>query len=295
MIVFAIPFPDIPPVAFEFEPVFGLGPISVKWYGLAYVTGLLLGWLYIRRLLSTPRLWPQGVPPFSAAKADDFLIYVVLGVILGGRLGSVLFYNPGYYWEHPLEVLFVWEGGMAFHGALIGCALGAWAFSVRNKVNTLSAMDLGVAAVPIGLFFGRLANFVNGELYGRPSDVPWAMVFPSAVRDFGGAFAAIEPATRHPSQVYEAFLEGIVLFLVLRVITHVYLGLKRPGLTSGAFLAGYGLARSFAEFFRQPDPHHALTVGVLTPGIVFSIPMILAGVWLLWRSRRQTALAGTAA
>ncbi|HEX7074928.1 MAG TPA: prolipoprotein diacylglyceryl transferase [Hyphomicrobiaceae bacterium] len=275
----AIPFPNIDPVAIQ------LGPIAIKWYGLAYMAGLLLGWLYIRRLISTPALWRAGVPPFSLEKTDDLLFFMTLGVVLGGRLGFVLLYEPAYYLKNPLEIVQVWRGGMSFHGALVGCGIAIVMFARRNKLSPWSAMDLCAAAVPIGLFFGRVANFINGELFGRPTSVPWGMVFPEAMYQF----AAIEPTPRHPSQLYEAFFEGLVLFLVLRWMTHRMGALKNPGLVSGAFLIGYGLARSFSELFRQPDPLHALTVGILTPGIAYSLPMIVLGLYFIRSARSQLA------
>jgi phosphatidylglycerol---prolipoprotein diacylglyceryl transferase len=270
----SIPFPAIDPVAFS------IGPVAVKWYGLAYMAGLLLGWQYIRRLLDTPTLWPGNTAPFPAARADDLLLFMTVGVIVGGRLGSVLFYEPGYYIKNPLEILQVWKGGMAFHGALLGTGVAIWLFARWNNVSPWSTMDSCAAAVPIGLLFGRLANFINGELWGRVSDVPWSMVFPAA-----------GPATRHPSQLYEAALEGAALFLVLRVLTHTRFELKRPGLVTGVFLAGYGFARSFCELFREPDPLHKFTVGILTPGIAYSIPMILLGAWFIMRAMRQKPAA----
>lgn len=272
--ILTLPFPAINPVAIEF------GPVAVKWYGLAYMAGLLLGWLYIKRLLATPRLWQADTPPFSSLRSDDLLLFMTVGVIVGGRLGSILFYEPGYYLSHPAEIPQVWRGGMAFHGALVGTAIAIWLFSRVYKAPLWSTADVCAATVPLGLMFGRLANFINGELWGRPSTVPWAMVFPNA-----------GPQPRHPSQLYEAALEGLVLFLVLRVLTHHRLALKSPGLVTGVFLAGYGCARSFCEFFREPDPAHALTVGPLTPGIAYSIPMIIAGIWLIWRARPQRPAA----
>ncbi len=266
----ALPFPEIDPVAIA------IGPVTVKWYGLAYMAGLLLGWLYIRRLLATPALWPFGKAPFTPAKADDLLLNMTVGVVLGGRLGFVLLYEPHSYIENPLEILAVWRGGMAFHGALLGCGLAIWAFAIRNKTNPLSAMDVCAAAVPLGLCFGRLANFINGELFGRPTTVPWGMVFPQA-REYS-FFRDIEPQVRHPSQLYEAALEGIVLFLVLRLLTHHRGALQAPGLATGVFLIGYGSARSFCELFRQYDPTHVFSAYGLTPGIVYSVPMILLGI-----------------
>jgi phosphatidylglycerol:prolipoprotein diacylglycerol transferase len=267
----AIPFPSLDPVAVE------LGPLSIKWYGLAYMAGLVLGWLYIRALLRNAALWPGGRAPFGEAEVDDLLIYITLGVMIGGRLGSVLFYEPSKYIADPVAVLKVWQGGMAFHGALIGCGLGAYFFARRRGVSLWSTMDVCAAAVPIGLFFGRVANFINAELFGRPTDLPWGMVFPSVAAAYP-ELAGLEPTPRHPSQLYEAALEGLFLFFVLRFLTHRRDAFKRPGLTIATFLLGYGCVRSFAELFRQPDPAHALTVPPLTPGIAYSIPMILLGL-----------------
>lgn len=284
MSLLAIPFPGLDPVAVN------LGPLTIKWYGLAYMAGLLLGWLYIRHLIKVPQLWPAETPPFPVQKVDDLLLYMTLGVVLGGRLGSVLFYEPGYYLKNPTEIYQIWKGGMAFHGALLGCGLAIWLFARRNGVSPWSTMDLCAAAVPIGLLFGRLANFINGELFGRPTTLPWGMVFPDAIRQYP-EFAPLEPTPRHPSQVYEAFFEGLVLFLLLRLLTHRLDGLKRPGLITGAFLIGYGIARSFCELFRQPDPSHAFTIGPFTPGITYSIPMVLLGLYFLWSARRRIQAA----
>jgi phosphatidylglycerol---prolipoprotein diacylglyceryl transferase len=267
-----IPFPAIDPVALRF------GPLTVKWYGLAYMAGLLLGWLYIRHLLRSQRLWPAGKAPFAAAKADDLLLYMTLGVLLGGRLGYALFYEPRFFLAHPLEIPAVWNGGMSFHGALIGSIIATIVFARRIAASPWSVMDLTAAAVPMGLFFGRLANFVNGELWGRPSTLPWAMVFPGA---------GMEP--RHPSQLYEALLEGVLLFAVLWWLTQRHAALRRPGELAGAFLIGYGLARSFSELFRAPDPGHMLTIPPFTAGIVYSLPMVVAGILIVRAARRRVA------
>ncbi len=278
----ALPYPEFDPVALS------IYSIEIKWYGLAYMAGLLLGWLYIRRLVSTPSLWPFNRAPFSADKVDDLLLFMTVGVVVGGRLGFVFLYEPHYYLAHPLEIPAVWKGGMAFHGALIGCGVAVSLFAWRNQVSARSAMDVCAAAVPLGLIFGRLANFINGELFGRPTDVPWGMVFPAAKLEY----PQIEPAVRHPSQLYEAALEGVVLFLVLRVLTHSKGALQMPGLATGVFLIGYGCARSFSELFRQFDPAHAFSAYGLTPGIVYSIPMILLGVWFVRSAgARQVATA----
>jgi len=278
MIVLAIPFPDIDSVAFQF------GPVAIKWYGLAYLAGLLLGWFYVRRLLSQAKLWADEQPPFVPQKVDDLLIYIVLGVLLGGRLGFVLFYEPSYYLENPLDVFAVWKGGMSFHGGFFGSGVAIWIFSRRNGINPWSTSDLCTAAVPIGIFFGRIANFINGELFGRPTTMPWGMVFPEAKVHY----AAVEPTPRHPSQLYEAVLEGLVLFIVLRLLTHRYGALKRPGLVTGTFLVGYALARSIAELFREPHYAHSLNIEPLTVGIAYSIPMFLLGLFVIYFARTQS-------
>ena len=280
MIAFELPFPNIDPVAFS------LGPVTIKWYGLAYLTGLLLGSYYIRRLLQTPRLWIASQAPFDPFKVDDLLIYMTIGVIVGGRLGSVLLYEPSSYIHDPLKVFMIWKGGMAFHGALLGTGVAALLFASHNKLDVWSVMDVCAAAVPIGLFFGRLANFINGELFGRTTDVAWGMVFPHVLTTYP-QFASIEPAPRHPSQLYEAALEGLALWLFLRILTHHRDALKQPSLVLSMFLMGYGCARSFCEFFRQPDPAHVLTMGGLTPGIAYSLPMIALGLYFLTLSSKR--------
>lgn len=274
----ALTFPDFDPVAFR------LGPLTIKWYGLAYMAGLVLGWAYIRRLLRDAPLWTGGLAPFSAEKADDLLIAITLGVIVGGRLGSMLLYEPSKYLADPLDLFRIWKGGMAFHGALVGCGLAALYFARTTKASLWSTMDVCAAAVPIGLFFGRLANFINGELFGRPTDVPWGMIFPRVIATYP-EMAAIEPTPRHPSQLYEAGLEGLLLFLVLAYLIYRRQALKRPGTVIGTFLVGYGLVRALGETFRQPDPAHWLTIPPLTPGIAYSIPMVLLGLFFLWRVR----------
>lgn len=270
MRLYTIAYPAIDPVALR------LGPLSIKWYGLAYMAGLLLGWLYVKYLLRRRELWPTTGRPFAPEKADDLLLVMTIGVLLGGRLGYVLFYEPHFFLNNPLAIPAVWNGGMSFHGALIGSILAMIYFSRRVGANIWSVLDLSAAATPMGLFFGRLANFVNGELWGRSTDVPWAMVFPGA-----------GPFPRHPSQLYEALLEGALLFAVLVWFIHKRQALQQPGLLAGVFLTGYGLARSFSEFFREPDPGHLFTIGPLTAGIVYSLPMIVAGILIArWASKR---------
>lgn len=273
-----ITFPLIDPVALT------IGPIVIKWYGLAYLAGLLLGWLYIRHLLSSTELWPNATPPFAPDKVDDLLLYVTGGVILGGRLGFVLFYEPSFYFANPLQIPAIWKGGMSFHGALLGCAFACWLFARRMGCNAFSVMDLGTAAVPIGLFFGRIANFINGELYGRPTTLPWGMVFPDAAY----LHPDVEPTPRHPSQLYQASLEGLLLFVTLWLLSHRFGALKRPGVVTGTFLAGYGVARCIGEIFREPHEGHPLNIGPLSVGMVYSIPMIVAGLIILYRVRART-------
>ncbi len=262
-----LPFPDIDPIAVA------LGPLAIRWYSLAYIVGLVGGWRYCRRLAGRP---PNAI---NADAFDDFLLWATLGVVLGGRLGYVLFYKPAFFLANPLEILVLWQGGMSFHGGAAGVILAIILFARKRGVSWLSLGDLVVCAVPIGLFLGRLANFVNGELYGRAAEVPWAMVFP---RD-------PQQVPRHPSQLYEAGLEGIVLFLLLYLLVRRD-WLERPGAIGGAFLAGYGLARIIVEFFREPDAHLGFLLGFTTMGQVLSLPLIVAGVILIaWGHRAKRA------
>ena len=262
--LFAIPFPAFDPVAVE------IGPLVIRWYALAYIAGLVLGWRLARRLVLRPgwKITPEGV--------DDLLFYVTLGVILGGRLGYVLFYQPDYYAANPLEILYVWRGGMSFHGGLIGVLVATVYFARRAGVPPLEVADLLAAVAPLGLFFGRIANFVNGELWGRVTDVPWAVVFPRA-----------GPDPRHPSQIYEALLEGLLLFVVLQILAWRPRRPEQQGMLAGVFLLGYGLARSFVELFREPDPQLGYLWGGLTMGQILSIPLVVAGLYLLLRAVRS--------
>jgi phosphatidylglycerol---prolipoprotein diacylglyceryl transferase len=260
----ALPFPNIDPVAFEF------GPLVVRWYALAYIVGLILGWKYTAWLNRRP----AGLVPQAAL--DDFLAWAVIGIVLGGRIGYVLFYQPDYFLENPLAVFELWRGGMSFHGGLAGIIVAMLLFARKREIPFLALTDLVAAAGPIGLFLGRLANFVNGELFGRPSDVPWATIFPA-----GG------PVARHPSQIYEAGLEGIVLFLILFVLATRFEARRWPGVISGAFLAGYGVARIFVEFFREPDPQLGFLWGGATMGQILSVPMIAVGIGAILYARRR--------
>lgn len=266
-----LPFPDIGEIAFS------IGPIDIRWYGMAYAVGLLLGWIYVKRLVNNQRLWggPSGI---SSDHIDDFLLWATLGVVLGGRIGYVLFYQPGFYLSNPEQIFHLNKGGMAFHGAALAITLIAFLFARRRQISVLSLTDVVTASVPIGLFFGRIANFINGELWGRVTTVPWAMVFPGS-----------DGQPRHPSQLYEAALEGLVLFVVLRLATHYWGKLQQPGFVTGLFLSGYGIARSVVEyFFRQHDLTHPISVYTpLTPGLVYSIPMVIVGIYLIYRANTK--------
>jgi len=257
----ALPYPDIDPVAVR------LGPIAVRWYALAYIAGIYLGWRHVRKIsLKAPKA-------MSEQQADDIVIWCTLGIVLGGRLGYVLFYQPDYFLFHPLEIIELWHGGMSFHGGLLGVIAALVLFARHHRLSFLMVGDAVVCGVPLGLFFGRIANFINGELFGRPSDAPWAMIFPR-----GG------PMPRHPSQLYEALLEGVVLFLVLYLLRQRGYR-QRPGVIAGAFLIGYGIARIIAECFREPDAFRGYLAFGTTEGQLLSIPLILFGAWLIARAK----------
>jgi phosphatidylglycerol:prolipoprotein diacylglycerol transferase len=262
LILPVLPFPHINPV------LISLGPLAVRWYALAYIVGIVAGWFYARSIIASRKLW-GGAAPFTVAEFDDFIIWITLGIIIGGRIGYVLFYNRAHFAANPLEIFALWTGGMSFHGGVLGCIAATILFAARRGLPILPLGDVTTAVAPIGLLLGRVANFINGELWGRPTDVPWAMVFPN-----GG------PIPRHPSQLYEAALEGLLLLLVLGVL--VRLGaLKRPGLVTGAAAVGYGLARIFCEFFREPDAQLGFLWGGLTMGMLLCIPLIVAGIGVL--------------
>jgi phosphatidylglycerol:prolipoprotein diacylglycerol transferase len=272
MPLLAIPFPAIDPIAIA------IGPLAIRWYALAYVVGLLGGWFYARRLAERSLLWPPSPQP-RAADVDDLIVWVALGVVLGGRLGYVLFYNLAAYLANPLEIFAIWHGGMSFHGGFLGAATAIALFARSRGLNALALLDMAAVVTPIGLFFGRIANFINGELWGRPApDFPYAVVFPH-----GG------PVPRHPSQLYEAFGEGLVLFIIMALAVNRF-GFRRPGLLSGLFVAGYAVARIICEFFREPDAQLGFLFGTslqalgggITMGMVLSLPMALAGLGLIW-------------
>jgi phosphatidylglycerol:prolipoprotein diacylglycerol transferase len=274
MPLLAIPFPSFDPV------LISIGPFAIRWYALAYIVGILGGWLYARAIVRSQKLW-GGPAPLTVTDYDDFVLWVTLGIILGGRIGYVLFYNPAYFVEHPTEIVQLWKGGMSFHGGFVGCVVAVVWFARHQKIPFLSLGDVTCAVAPIGIFLGRVANFINGELWGRASDVPWAMVFPS-----GG------PLARHPSQLYEAVLEGLVLLIVLAVFIRAG-ALRRPGTIIGIFALGYGAARLFCEFFREPDAQLGFLWGGLTMGMLLSLPLMLAGIGFILVARRAEPLGQT--
>jgi phosphatidylglycerol:prolipoprotein diacylglycerol transferase len=262
-------FPTLDPVALE------LGPLVIRWYSLAYIAGILLGWGYVRWLDQRVALSPVLVEK----QYEDLVTWAIAGVILGGRLGYVLFYQPAHYLAHPGDILQLWHGGMSFHGGALGVILAFYMYARKHKVRYVPLMDRICCAVPIGLFFGRLANFVNGELFGRATDISWGMIFPQ-----GG------PLPRHPSQLYEAALEGALLFALLYLLARRG-GLQRIGLCSGVFLAGYGLARFTVEFFREPDAYLGTVLSFLTMGQLLCLPMIMVGGYLIIRAMRNEKIA----
>jgi phosphatidylglycerol---prolipoprotein diacylglyceryl transferase len=338
----AIQFPNIDPAALTLPLEFDFfnshwGPFPLRWYALAYIAGLLLGWRWMVWLIRRDGLWAPAKPPLSVPQADDFLFWATLGVILGGRLGYVLFYKPDLIWTRPAEILQIWNGGMSFHGGLIGVTLAALWFtrqlhydeghfytlakkvatplppegkrdeyvelgdigwvkstdvakfkqqSMKSKIDLMRLGDLAAAATPIGLFFGRIANFINGELWGRETSLPWGMVFCNERTCPGG------PEARHPSQLYEAALEGVALFAIINIATLRFESLRRPGLNVGLFLVCYGLFRLLLEFVREPDAHMPPELkGYVTMGMLLSLPMIGAGAWLIRRAFRAPKLA----
>ncbi|HYD86664.1 MAG TPA: prolipoprotein diacylglyceryl transferase [Vitreimonas sp.] len=349
MIEAAFQFPDFNPAALTL-PSFELfgntwGPFHLRWYALAYIVGLVLGWRWMVWLIRRDKLWAPGRPALSVPQADDFLFWATLGVIAGGRLGYVLFYKPDMIWLNPLEVFQIWQGGMSFHGGLIGVALAAYWFTRQKHVNEeqfaglakkrvvaeppadkkseyerigpqgwlkkaeatelrekartdtvdlLRLGDLAAAAAPIGLFFGRIANFINGELWGRETDGPFGVLFPQGGYDWttGQWIWTGQEVPRHPSQLYEAALEGVALFAIINIATLRFESLRRPGMNVGLFLVFYGLFRAVLETVREPDSHMPEALqGYVTMGMLLSIPMILAGAWLINRALKQPKLA----
>ncbi|MEA5163299.1 prolipoprotein diacylglyceryl transferase [Cereibacter johrii] len=287
-----IPFPDISPELFSIE-LFGM-TFALRWYALAYIAGLVIGWRLVLRMIRAERLWTFG-PPMTEDQLERLLSWVILGVILGGRLGFVLFYQPAHYLAHPLDILKVWEGGMSFHGGFLGVMTALVAFCLKERISILPVADLLAAATPPGLFLGRIANFINAELWGRPTTLPWGVAFPGEAAQNCPGIEGI--CARHPSQLYEAGLEGILLFTVLSLLVWRRGWLHWPGSVSGMFLAGYGATRFLVEFVRQPDAQFVSAgnpLGLawqisgygLTMGQILSLPMILLGLYLVLRSRR---------
>jgi phosphatidylglycerol---prolipoprotein diacylglyceryl transferase len=295
MIQAALPFPNIDPVLIHIY-----GPISIRWYALSYITGLLLGWAYVVKLLRTHKLWAgrpfMGKPPATPDDIGDLFVWITLGVIIGGRLGFVVFYGmfycafagqivpacmglPDAYWQNPLKIIAAWEGGMSFHGGLVGVVIAMVLFCRGRKLNLWSVADLIAAATPIGLFFGRIANFINGELWGKITDVSWAVVFPNA----------LPPGLpRHPSQIYEALMEGVCLFFLLRYLFLHFQIHRRPGLVVAWFLAGYGTFRFIGEFFRDSE---SKIYGWFSMGQLLSLPMWAAAAFFFWYALRQPVKA----
>jgi phosphatidylglycerol:prolipoprotein diacylglycerol transferase len=279
----AIAFPNIDPVAIHIY-----GQFAIRWYGLAYMAGLMLGWFYMRRLCEDRRLW-GGPSPMQLEQVDDFLFWATLGTVLGGRTGHFLFYAPQQLLENPLQFFQIWGGGMAFHGGLLGVGLAVLLYARNQGIPVRSLMDLSAAAVPFGLFFGRIANFINVEMYGQRSDVPWAVNFPHVA------------GARHPTQIYEALLEGLAMFVLLRLFTHGRRSFLTPGVTAGVFLIAYGVFRIFAESFKEPDKtdwfvrfNEWLIAHGLSIGMVYSLPMIALGAYLIATARKAPAADGRA-
>jgi phosphatidylglycerol---prolipoprotein diacylglyceryl transferase len=265
----AIAFPNIDPV------IVNLGPLSLHWYGLGYVAGIMFAWWYGKRLVGNMRLWRDNAPPMTTLDLDDFVLWAALGVVLGGRIGHIFFYDFAKYAADPLSIFYVWKGGMSFHGGFLGMVIAMILFARRRAINVWSLFDTISCAAPVGLGLVRLANFINSELWGRVTDAPWGVIFPN-----GG------PLPRHPSQIYEAALEGLFLFLAMRLLSHSLLKLRNPGFVAGAFVALYGFFRILVETVRQPDLQLGfLAGGWLTMGMVLSLPMIAAGVWAMLRAK----------
>ena len=288
-----LPFPDLSPEIFSIT-VFGF-TLALRWYALAYIVGILVGWRVVVRAVQRPDLWTANKPVMTKEQVEDLLFWVILGVILGGRLGYVLFYQPAFYLSNPFQILRIWEGGMSFHGGAIGVILAGLIFTKRRGISTISTGDVVCLGLAPGLLLGRLANFINAELWGRPTDLPWGVAFPTAAAQNCPDVVGI--CARHPSQLYEALLEGLILGGLLIYLAWRRGGLKSEGLIGGTFLAGYGLARFVVEFVRQPDAQFvtpgnplglAWQVGGwgLTMGQILCLPMIAVGLFLILRAKR---------
>jgi phosphatidylglycerol:prolipoprotein diacylglycerol transferase len=265
-----MPFPNIDPIAIS------IGPIDIRWYGLGYVVSILLGWWYARKIASTPRLWANDTPAMTITDLDDFLLWAAIGIVVGGRVGFILFYDLPLYLANPSLIFEIWKGGMSFHGGIAGTTIAMILFARKRGISVWSLFDVVATVCVTGLFLVRLANFINGELYGGLSDLPWAVVFPGQ-----------EPFARHPSQLYEAGLEGLLTGIVLAIMVFRLSALKRPGLVAGTFVSLYAVSRIAVEFVRLPDAQVGyLFGGWLTMGMVLSLPMLLLGLWAIWRASR---------
>ncbi len=256
-------FPSISPI------MLSLGPIEIRWYSLAYIVGFLFSWIYIKRLSINKSLYDRKLS-FDSKLVDDLVFYSVIGLIIGARLGYIIFYNLEFYLTNPLNILYVWEGGLSFHGGLIGIIIAALYTSKIYKTKFFELSDLICVSAPVGIFLGRISNFINGELYGRPSSVLFGIVFPNADDQY-----------RHPSQLYEAFLEGLILFFILNICVFLFRALSRPGYISGLFLLLYGIFRFVVEFSREPDIQIGYVYNFLTMGMILSLPMILFGIIII--------------
>jgi len=293
----ALRFPEFSPELFSIS-LFGMD-FALRWYALAYIAGILIAWRLAVVTVRRAALWPKDTAPMTSAQIEDLVTWIIIGVILGGRFGFILFYQPGYYLQNPIEILKIWQGGMSFHGGLLGVVLASWLYARRHSLPIASSADMIALTVPPGLFLGRLANFTNNELWGRQTDVPWAVIFPGPkAQDCIGVAEGL--CARHPSQLYEAALEGLLLGAVLLWMAYRRGALKLPGLVTGTFFAGYGTTRFLVEFVRQPDEQFvspgnplglAWEIGGygLTMGQALSLPMIALGLWLILRARRRAA------
>lgn len=276
--------PDIDPVALQ------IGPVAIRWYALAYVTAIAFGWFYISRLLKSSSLWTKTQPPLTGEQLDDLIIWMIGGIIIGGRLGYVIAYDTATIWSNPLQIFKTWEGGMSFHGGFLGVVFAALYFGYRQDLSHKQMLNIGdllACSAPIGLMLGRLANFVNGELWGRVTDVPWGIVFCNSysLSSNQGCIAGYDP--RHPSQLYEAALEGVFLFILLFIMSHRYKLFSRPGLLMGTFITGYGLFRILLETVREPDAQMPIMLGGhLTMGMILSLPMVIVGLAWVYNAFR---------
>lgn len=270
----AMPFPNIDPIAFS------VGPLDVRWYGIGYVVSILLGWWYARKIASTPRLWANDTPAMTNIDLDDFLLWAAIGIVVGGRIGFILFYDLPLYLAEPTLIFEIWKGGMSFHGGITGTTIAMILFAKKRGISAWSLFDVVATVCVTGLFLVRIANFINGELFGGLSDLPWAVVFPGQ-----------EPFARHPSQLYEAGLEGLLTGIVLAIMVFRFGALKRPGVVAGTFVSLYAISRILVEFVRVPDVQVGYLLGTswLTMGMVLSVPMLLLGLWAIWRANRVAA------